>query len=426
MVDTLSYPLPEEPIEAPEASGTRGNPVAGGAGQASPDERRAWNRAIGVGMITFAISRLIVFGGGYTTAIWQSMGRQQRGLPIARSTRRLVEEVFIRWDGRWYKLIAQTGYQADLPARISYVPNNGGATVAFFPLYPYLSRWFDYVFPGGIDEAMLGVNILLSMIGVILVGLLAREVFDVETAERAMVLFCLFPGAVVMSWSYSEPTLVACGAACLFFLMKERWMLAGIFAALGTATRPNGAALVAACVVAAAIAIHRNRQWKSLIAVVLSPLGGVGFYIYLRVHTGEPNAWSRAQRDAWGESWSWGATAVRYTWRFFENPLGTGFGPLYMHTTFAIVAFGVGVFCAIRKRLPWPMLAYVAVVGIMMLGPKIVSARPRFVWTAFPLAIAVAAWWPRKHRYTWDALVVFSAGSLVAFTMLYGAWAMIP
>ncbi len=281
------------------------------------------------------MSRLIVIAGVYGLSILDAMQRQQRGLPIARSTRRLIERHFMQWDGRWYKLIADRGYQADLPERISYIPDNGGATVAFFPLYPYLARWFDYVFPGGIDQAMLGLNVVLSAVAVVLVGLLAREVFDIETAERAMILFCLFPGAVVMSWAYSEPTLVVCSAACLLFLMKERWLLAGIAAALGTATRPNGVALVVACAVAAGIAIYTKRQWRSLIAVALSPLGGVAFFVYLRVHTGESNAWDRAQKDAWGESWSWGATAVRYVWRFFENPLGTGFGALYMHTTLA-------------------------------------------------------------------------------------------
>lgn len=422
MVDTLSHPLPEEPVPAPETVDVGDAPVVG----ATRDDRRAWYRALGVGLGAFVLSRIIVTASAYTTTSLDSLRRQQRGLPIAESTRRLIEEVFTRWDGRWYRIIAESGYQSDLPLTISYVPSDGGATVAFFPLYPYLARWFDYVVPGGIVQALLGVNIVVSIIAVVLVGVLARDVFDVETAERAMVLFCLFPGAAVMSWSYSEPTLVACAAACLLFLMRDKWLLAGVFAALGTATRPNGLALVAACVIAAAIAIYRRRQWKSIIAVVLSPLGGLSYYLYLRVHTGEPNAWSRAQKDAWNESWSWGATAVRYVWRFFENPLATGYGPLYMHTTMAVVLFGVGVFCSVRKRLPWPMLAYVAVVGGLMMGPSIVSARPRFVWTAFPLAIGVAAWWPRKHRFAWDGLVVVSAGSLAVFTMLYGGYAMIP
>jgi hypothetical protein len=61
-----------------------------------------------------------------------------------------------------------------------------------------------------------------------------------------------------------------------------------------------------------------------------------------------------------------------------------------------------------------------------MLTPTIVSARPRFVWTAFPLAIAAAAWWPTGRRRSWDALVVLNAGALVAFTVMYAGWVIIP
>ena len=136
----------------------------------------------------------------------------------------------------------------------------------------------------------------------------------------------------------------------------------------------------------------------------------IGYHAYLRVHTGEWGAWNRAQRDAWNEGWSWGATAIRFTWRFLENPLGTASGATYLHTALALAMLGFGLFCSIRVRLPWPMLAYVAVVAALMIGPETVSARPRFVFTAFPLVLGIAAWWPRRPREAWDGLVVLSAG----------------
>ena len=129
------------------------------------------------------------------------------------------------------------------------------------------------------------------------------------------------------------------------------------------------------------------------------------------------------------EGWSWGATAVRFTWRYLENPLGTGAGVTYMHTALALAALAFGVFCAIRVRLPWPWMAYVAVVAALMIGPETVSARPRFVFTAFPLVVGVAAWWPRRSdvaRLSWDGLLLLSAGGLAVFAMIYGAFGAIP
>ena len=85
---------------------------------------------------------------------------------------------------------------------------------------------------------------------------------------------------------------------------------------IGTATRPNGVGLVAACVVASFIAIRRSRDWMSLVAVVLSPLGFIGFQLYVDHTAGERGAWFRVQSEAWKEGTSFGATAVTNTLDF--------------------------------------------------------------------------------------------------------------
>jgi hypothetical protein len=403
-------------------------PAAGDTATVTPDpdaSRRQWRRALAVGLGALVISRLIVLFGAYTRAAQVVTDRQSRGNPFPASTRPMLEAIFTQWDGKWYRMIAEHGYPSELPARITYISGDG-ATVAFFPVYPYLARWFDIVSPGGIVHALLGINVVLSIVAVVLVGMLGRELYGVATAQRAMVLFALFPGSVVLSWSYAEAALIVCAAACMLFLLRGQWVLAGVVAAIGTATRPNGIAIVAACVVAAAIAIVRTRQWRALICVAIAPLGVLSYHWYLRVHTGEWGAWNRAQRDAWNEGWSWGATAVRFTWRFLENPLGTGSGATYLHTVAALVVLGFGLFCSLRVRLPWPMLAYVAVIAALMIGPETVSARPRFVFTAFPIVLGIAAWWPRRPREAWDGLVVLSAGGLAAAAMFYGSFAAIP
>lgn len=391
----------------------------------SAEPPRTWRQAVGVGLGMFVISRVIVFGALYARSTQRLVDRQTRGQLIADNSWTYIEEALNQWDGKWYRLIAERGYPQFLPTKsITYFDDV--ARVAFFPVYPMLARWFDNIFPGGVVAALIGVNVVLAMIAVVLVGLLAREVFDVETAERAMVLFALFPASAVLSWTYAEAALIVFAAACLLFLLRHQWWLAGIAAAVATATRPNGVAVIAACVVASAIAIARRRDWMSLVSVVLAPVGVVGFHLFLGWRTGDRRAWFRVQHEAWNEGTSWGATAIRYVWRFSESPLQSAGGATYMHTTVAIGAFALGVFCTWRKRLPWPLVAYVLVVAALMFVPSTVSARPRFVYTAFPLVIAIAAWWPRRSRYAWDALLITSAGLLAAFTMLYASFGAIP
>ena len=51
-------------------------------------------------------------------------------------------DIWTRWDSKWYLSIAENGYTpaADLSSTIS--------NVAFFPLYPYLIKFFNLLLPG--------------------------------------------------------------------------------------------------------------------------------------------------------------------------------------------------------------------------------------------------------------------------------------
>jgi hypothetical protein len=317
--------------------------------------------------------------------------------------------------------IVRGGYPRAIPPDITYFQRE--ARAAFFPLYPTVVRAVDRVLPGGDTFAALSVNLALAVLAVILVGVLARRLYGVQVAERAMVLFAVFPGSVVLSYAYAEALLIVLAAACLWFLLDDRWLLAGIAAGLATATRPNGVALVAACAVASAIAIYRRRDWLSLIAPLLAPIGFISFQLFLAGHTGESWAWFRVQREAWREGTSFGATAVSNTFSFITHPLQSPTDALTAASLFALLG---GLWCLWKRRLPWPFVAYIAVVIALMLIPSTVTARPRFLYTAFPLIISVAAWWPRRDRVGWDLMMVACGAGLTALTTLYAVFGAIP
>ncbi|MGH9272474.1 MAG: hypothetical protein ACRDZ2_14505, partial [Ilumatobacteraceae bacterium] len=123
------------------------------------------------------------------------------------------------------------------------------------------------------------------------------------------------------------------------------------------------------------------------------------------------------------EGTSFGATAISNTFSFLTHPLAS---PTDALTAASLVALLVGLWCLWRKRLPWPMVAYCAVVIGLMLLPATVTARPRFLFTAFPLFISAAAWWPRRDRAVWDLMLVMSGAGLAALTALYGVFGAIP
>ena len=400
--------------------GPRAEPDAPAPGwQAEGD--MSWTRAVVYGLAAFVVSRLCVLIGAGVRASQLVVDANKDGVPRPSSATEMVTGVFTSWDGLWYLAIARDGYPRSVPPDITYFQNE--ARAAFFPVYPMLVRVTDRLLPGGDSFAALGVNLVLSVVAVVLVGLIARRLAGTEVAARSMVLFAVFPGSFVLSFAYSEATLVVLAAACLLFLIDERWWLAGVAGALATATRPNGIAVVAACAVAAFLAIRRRRDWTSLVAVLLSPVGFVAFQVWLGRHAGEAGVWFRVQREAWEEGTSFGATAVRNTLSFVTDPLSS---PTDALTAVSLIAMLLALWCLWKRPLPAPLVAYVVVILVLMLLPATVTARPRFLFTAFPLVIPVAWWWPERDRFGWELVLVTCGAGLAALTTLYGVFGAIP
>ena len=404
-----------------------------------------WSRAWRSGLLAYLISRFAVLIGAAIVGaemrgdhnkirerlIWGNPPRSDphsRLLDVPNSAFSMILDVLTSWDGIWYLRIVRFGYPSYVPPNITY--DDTQARVAFFPAYPYLVRFLDRILPGGDTLAALFVNFVLGAVFIVLVGLLTRQWFGSQVAGRAMVVLALFPGSFVLSFAYSEALLLCLAALCLLLLHQERWLWAGLVAALGTAARPNGVALVVACAVAALMVIARpkqdaRRQWKALLAPALAPLGFIFFQLWIDNHTGENRSWFRVQGEAWKEGASFGLTALRRTMEAFTQPLTS---PTDLITAVSFVTTLLVIWIAWRHhRLPAYASAYSAVIVILMLLPSTVTARPRFLFTAFPLLIAAAVWLdhPRRQHW-WTYLVGFSMVGLTTLTALYGVYAVVP
>lgn len=365
----------------------------------------------------------------FPSSPWADPNYAEKAIP--KSGVRLILDVLTSWDGQWYHRIIAEGYPRHVQAHVTY--EVADARAAFFPAYPMLVRAVDRILPGHEAVAALAVNFILGATAVLLGGLLAREIFGWKVASRSMALMALFPGAFVLSFAYTEALLITVAAACLLCLLRRQWVWAGVLAAIGTATRPNGIALCAACAVAAYIAIRDRREWRSLSAVVLSPLGFIGFQLWLWQHTGEAFVWFRVQTEAWGEGASFGYTALRNSVGALINPFSS---PTKTITALSMAALICLIVAAWRRRLPAPVLAYCVVIIALMLIPATVTARPRFVFTAFPLLFSAAALiephpasgglMTKRRSEAWAYIVGASCAGLAVLTALYGVLGAIP
>ncbi|MEL6890895.1 MAG: hypothetical protein AAFP84_04825 [Actinomycetota bacterium] len=387
----------------------------------------SWRRALTVGLVAYALSRFCVMVGTAVRASQRAVDARLAGFPEP-ATETSVTDALTSWDGLWYLAVAREGYPTSIPDNVNFEQIE--ARAAFFPLFPGAIRFVDAILPGGDTLAALVLNVILGGLAVVLVGLLARDVYDDTVAMRAMVLFAVFPGSFVLSFAYAEALMIVFAGSCLLFLRDQRWVLAGLAAMLTTATRPNGIAIIVACAIAAFVAIRRRGDWSALAAPLLAPIGFLGFMVYVDVVSGERGAWLRVQTEAWDEGVSFGATAVRTIVDFVTHPLGSPTGAL---TLACVLTTAFIAWASIRARLPWEWVAYSAVIIAMVLLPDTVTIRPRFVLAAFPLFIGVAAWWPTTSRSdqaptirVWDAVILISGAGLVGLTGLYASLGAIP
>ncbi|MGH9039394.1 MAG: mannosyltransferase family protein [Acidimicrobiia bacterium] len=357
-------------------------------------------RPLAIPLAAYAASRVV-------TALAVGLAAFAAGKP--------VDRVLTTWDGRWYEKIANHGYPITVPHG-EWSAGTGHrvqSEIAFFPLYPLLIRLVDPLVPGGASTAGVVVTLICGALATVAVWQLTAWVTDREVANRAAVLFCFSPGAFVLSLVYAEALMLALGAASLLALLQRRWVAAGVLAAFASATRPNAGAFAVACLWAAGAAVWQRREWRALIAPVLAPVGTIVFFAFLWWHTGEPGIWFRVQADGWGEEVDFGQRNLSVAWAFLRDPLEHP-NRLVIGLSLALVLTCIGLL--VKARLPGALNAY-ALTSLSLVLTSHINARPRFVFVAFPLVIALAKW---ARRSAFTVVAASFAATTVMLTIFYG------
>ncbi len=355
----------------------------------------AFVRFAGRPLAFYAASRVLVLLAAYAATLF--------------NTRWTVLSYLGTWDGMWYRSVMTDGYP-------SVVPEVGGqatyVNLVFFPVFPLVARAVAWVLPGSDAAAMLVTTFIFGAVAVVLVALLARWLTDEQTAIRATALFCFFPGSLVLSMAYAEAVAIVLAVACLWALLRHRWFLAGVAAALATATRPNALVLVVACAWQAGIAIKERREWRALIAPVLAPVGVLAFFGFLWLRTGEAGVWFRVEREAW-QTQAGGGMGFEFFLDFLRAPLiHPGVTVLGLSFIFATVATWI----LVKRGWPGVLTVYTMAILLMSAFSRNDFIRPRDILTAVPLFIALGK--VTRGRVLFATVGVFAAG-LAYVTVLH-------
>ena len=238
-----------------------------------------------------------------------------------------LEAIFLGWNG-WdaghYVRIAESGYHL------------GPGFPAFFPLYPLLINVLDVVLPGGALASALVIANLAAFGALTVLYRLADHEFGPRVAQRAAWYLAAFPMGFFLFIGYNESLFLLLAVGALYAGRRGHWWLAGVLAALSSATRLFGVLLLAPL----AVEYLRQVGWRpsrlrpDVAALALVPLGVVAYSVYCLVELGHPLAFSIAQ-DEWGRRY----TIPGEAWLIAVRQMA-GHGPLAPATLGALLDAG--------------------------------------------------------------------------------------
>jgi hypothetical protein len=318
------------------------------------------------------------------------------------------------WDGRWYNIVAISGYPSVLP--LTADGKVGESAWAFMPAYPALVRILMEL--SGLPWAPLAVFVSLafSLATALLFYKLMLRVLPAGTALFSVVLFCVAPLTPLLQFGYAESMYLFLLTLALLLLLERRYALLFPVIAVMALTRPSGLAF------ALALGLHVLYRWftrsrdpfpvrERMLAAsvtVFSALMGLAWPAIAWLVTGSPSAYLDTEL-AWRSAYIGYQELVPFTAWFqsgvwwLGNPLGI------LVVTALILTFVLVMLLPAVRRLGvdlWFWLASYALYLLAVFFPQ--SSTFRLLMPMFPLLGAVAQ--PKSPFYRVFIVLLCVAG----------------
>lgn len=321
------------------------------------------------------------------------------------------------WSCDWYSSIAENGYDA------SPRTSNFGvrANWAYFPLFPLSIA----ALKTATGLPLLVVGFIFSNACVIAAAVAVRPLF--ADSARAYWLFVVTllagPFSFLFSTLYSEGLFILLTILVLVALRRSDYLLAGVFGALLSATRPTGVLIVFA-ILAQVVIDHRRAggSWAALVprvvtdprlmlSFVLAPLGLFAYMAYLHVHFGDALAFSHIQ-SGWGRAID---SPFSYLGDVFERELTVDYRTMvyYSWAWAAIIGLALSLLLVIRGHAAAGLFCALCITVSLVTG---IGSMVRFIAGLAPLGIVVADI-AGKWRITTALVAILAVVAGVALTL---------
>lgn len=319
-------------------------------------------------------------------------------------------ELFLVWDGNWYESIAISGYE--------YVNDGKAHNVAFFPLYPLITRVvMSLGLPFSVAGTLVNNLAFLGALGVLYRWVEERHGIWVARWATAVLAWC--PFSVFGTITYTEGLFLLLSTAALRSFDNRQHVWAALCGAMATATRANGVALIPTFLLVA------WRERRPAVAYVASLAVGVGlllFSIYCAIRFGDPLAFFHVQKP-WQ---SLTATHAIGWWNLLTQDLmlRKGVSTAFIALTKIVMFFG-GSYLLWHSRGKLRRVAFTygfCSIALVLASGAILSVE-RFTYGIVSVSIALGLLLSQHPRWGYATIGLF-AFFLIYYSMrlYWGLW----
>lgn len=319
-------------------------------------------------------------------------------------------EGMCRWDCDWYVTLANQGYDGFPTPKLINAGN-----WAFFPLYPLLVSILKSI--TGLETIVAGTA--LSIVTCIASARVAWPLLGRDL--KAYTLFSAFlvagPFSIWFTTFYTEVLFLFLTVCVFAALERRRFVLAGVFAALLSATRIVGCFIVFAIVIELWRA-HREAggTWRDaipgvlkrpdwLLAIFLAPLGLFAYMLFLHLHIGDAIAFSHVQR-AWARPT--GLPPMFLYDALFDPAPGAAMPTFSQQLAIAtLVGYALAITLIVRRQFAMGVYSLLCLTAPLFAG---MASMLRFTAGLAPLSILLSRLLASRTWLFAIALLVFLVG----------------
>jgi hypothetical protein len=313
-----------------------------------------------------------------------------------------------RFDSVWYRGIADDGYDAAIPVKPdgSLAPTN----LAFFPLLPGLIAAITAISPLSSAAAGLIVSWLSGIAAAWGIYAVGTQLRDRTTGIILAGLWGALPHAIVQNYVYTESLFTALLAWSLLALLRRQWLISSGLCVLAGLTRPTALALIAAVGIAALVAVFRREDgWRPWAAMLIAPLGYVGYIAWVGQRLGRLDGYWYLQSEAWNMRFDGGVDTVSVLGRNLTRVV-----PLQQYVVTTILVLALVLFALlVWDRYPLPVLVYTVVTFVVLFATAGgFHGKGRYLVPVFTLLLPIAVGLARARLR--NTVAVFVALGLVS------------